>query len=163
MNNSDRLAKHVYGGKAALTIDPSLNRYKTFHTVTLDLAPRRGGETDWQHKISIQPTYQELPLLVALFLGYHSHLHIRRDEKWMEVIDQEKSVFIKGGGGNSVFALPVMPGDRIWLSAMLLQEYAKNFPDMAPALLIASLQTARTVGRRTSQSQDGSGGVISPQ
>ena len=163
MTNPERLAKHVYGGMAALTIDPSLNRHKTFHTVTLDLAPRRGGDTNWQQKISIQPTYQELPLLVALFLGYHSHLQIKRDEKWIEVIDQDKSVFIKGGAGNSVFALPVMPGDRVWLSAMLLQAYAKNFPDMAPALLIASLQTARTVGRSTSQNQDGSGGVINPQ
>jgi len=150
MTNQDRLARHVYGGKAALTIDPSLNRNKTFHTVTLDLAPRRGGETNWQQKISIQPTYQELPLLVALFLGYHSHLQIQRDEKWMEVIDQEKAVFVKGGGGNSVFALPVMPGDRVWLSAMLLQEYSKNFPDMAPALLIASLQTTRRLPRESS-------------
>lgn len=163
MTNPDRLARHVYGGQAALTIDPSMNRNRSFHTVTLDIAPRRGEKTDWQQKISIQPTYQELPLLVALFLGYHSRLQIKRDEKWMEVIDQDKSVFIKGGGGNRVFVLPVMPGDRVWLSAMLLQEYSKNFPDMAPSLLIASLQTARTVNRRTSADAFESGGRINPQ
>lgn len=157
----ERKARHVYGAKAALTIEPMPNSKRDFQTVMLELAPIHGKQAMWDRKVSIQPTFQELPLLAALFLGYHTNLKLQRPGKWMEVEDQKMSVFIKGGDNNGVFALPVMPGDRVWVSALLLQEYSKNFPDMQPAYLIASLQTAKLSARASPPAEfQGRGGQV---
>jgi hypothetical protein len=143
MDNSTSATIHVYGGRAALTIEPCMNSASDFHTLMLEIAPKTESGVDWSRKITIQPTYQEFPLLVATFLGYHSHLQLKRDGKWMELEEQPKAIYIKGGTANCTFAMPVTPGDRVRVSALLLQQYAQNHPGLAPGLLIAALQTTR--------------------
>ena len=47
MDNSTSATIHVYGGRAALTIEPCMNSASDFHTLMLEIAPKteRGSAT----------------------------------------------------------------------------------------------------------------------
>lgn len=140
---------HVYGKSAALTIEACENSKNDFFTVMFEIAPSDNGTADWTKKIAVQPTSQELPSILAVFLGYAVTARIKRDQKWLEVTAQGDRVFFKGGY-QKPYALPIAAGDRVGCCALLLQEYSRNYPDLQPALIIASLQSIRTPSPRSS-------------
>lgn len=120
-----------------------VTRGKRVPTVMLDMAHRVNNAAQWAEKVQMQPTPQELPAITAVFLGYARKAKIERDTRWMEFFDQNANLFIKAGDSSGrVFALPVMPGDRFHVGALMLSRIEAQYAGMGAGLVLAALRGA---------------------
>ena len=70
VNPEDRYSVHVYGGKAALCFEHDLKRNSDLCTVAIDAATSIGERRyNWQEKVRLQVTQQELPVVTAVLCG----------------------------------------------------------------------------------------------
>ena len=144
------LQKHVYGGKAALCFEADETR-KGVHTVCLDAAASTAPrEYDWNNKIRVQFTRDELLVVTAVFFGllpsckYDSHGEGK--DKGFSIEDQGKNLFIKVFAKGAARAVPVTPEDAYYVSAILMRQLRKNSPWMSCSDILQMI--ARVVAAR---------------
>lgn len=105
---------HLYGGNSALTMEASQKKMQdgVFHTLNLDVAPKPGDRVDWDNKISLQLSPNELTLLAGVFLGYAPNAHFQRPGKGIKIERQPSKVYLSASAGKGrIYGLPLNIGD----------------------------------------------------
>lgn len=95
------LSHHVYGVKGALCF--SVDKTKQgFETLSVDAANSTAPKVyDWSNKIRLQLTQNELPIFVALIMGYIPKAEFsNHNGKGMKIVNQGKSLFFQLYGKN---------------------------------------------------------------
>lgn len=129
----DRVQCRVYGGKAALCIDPDETRQGE-PTLRIEAArataPRK---YDWGQKLSLQLTREELPVIAATVLGllprcaYNNHGP--NQDKGLEIVHQGTHLFVRVfQKERGVVAVPVTAADSYALGALCLRQLRKTAP-----------------------------------
>ena len=146
-----RLTLHVYGQQGALTVEADQTR-DGFHTLALDAAQSSGPrQFDWNHKLRLQLTRQELPVVVAVLTGILPGCefgnHGPDNNKGFSLQHQADRgvifcrVFTKG----RVIAVPISAQDAYYVTALALHQLRANTPWLTGTDLLATLRA--TVGR----------------
>ncbi len=129
----DRVQCRVYGGKAALCIEPDETRQGE-PTLRIEAArataPRK---YDWGQKFSLQLTREELPVIAATVLGllprcaYNNHGP--NQDKGLEIVHQGTHLFVRVfQKERGVVAVPVTAADSYALGALCLRQLRKTAP-----------------------------------
>ena len=129
----DRVQCRVYGGKAALCIEPDETRQGE-PTLRIEAArataPRK---YDWGQKLSLQLTREELPVIAATVLGllprsaYNNHGP--NQDKGLEIVHQGTHLFVRVfQKERGVVAVPVTAADNYALGALCLRQLRKTAP-----------------------------------
>ena len=129
----DRVQCRVYGGKAALCIEPDETRQGE-PTLRIEAArataPRK---YDWRQKLSLQLTREELPVIAATVLGllprcaYNNHGP--NQDKGLEIVHQGTHLFVRVfQKDRGVVAVPVTAADSYALGALCLRQLRKTAP-----------------------------------
>lgn len=120
---------HVYGGRAALTIELDEKR-DGYKTVAFDGAPKNGDLIDWKNKTRFQLTHTELPLLTGLFLGMLEELrfdyHGLDKKKSLHVVRRPPNILVRVIDGPKQHTVPLVPGDSHIAGTILLQALTSN-------------------------------------
>lgn len=134
---------HCYGRQAALCVEATRLPRSKQATVSLEIAPRRGEDMDWTHKIVLQLSDSELPLLCALLLGLLPKTHFKRPDKGIEIERQANHFYFKASAGSGrLYALPVTIGDGFRVSTLCLAQLQQQAHTHQPELVIAALRGA---------------------
>jgi len=128
---------HIYGGKAALTVEPGENRNGK-PVVFIDAAPAIAERKyDWEQKIRLMLTPSEVVNVLAVALGYIPSAEFKNhgedSDKWFVVENQKKNLFIKVGQGKTLRAVPVSAFDAFRFAAVLTAQVRKQVPQQAAA------------------------------
>ncbi len=128
---------HIYGGKAALTVEPGENRNGK-PVVFIDAAPAIGErQYDWEQKIRLMLTPAEVVTALAVTLGYLPSCEFKNhgedSDKWFVIENQKKNLFIKIGQGKTLRAVPVAAFDAFRFGAILSAQARKQLPQLAAA------------------------------
>jgi len=129
----DRVQCRVYGGKAALCIETDVTRQDE-PTLRLEAAPATGPRAyNWERKITLQLTREELPVVTATVLGLLARCVYKNHGP-----DHNKGVEIEHQGGHlfvrlfqkerGVLAVPVGPADSYALAALALRALRQGTP-----------------------------------
>lgn len=130
MNLQHNLPRHhCYGSTGAACFE--IVEVDKVLRVNIDLAKIENGKGQrnvaWNKKINFLLTDQELPILMALLLGYAQSISFSRSEKSMAMVRQAPSavgkhggIFIKGFSEGKHVSLPIGPGDSFWISTLVL-------------------------------------------
>ncbi|WP_299021327.1 hypothetical protein [uncultured Photobacterium sp.] len=157
----------VHGGKAALDVRPTEKVRKAdegvvdqhgkrneYHTIQLESAPKLQGQTrafDWQRKVSIQLTQEELPLFIAVCLGLMQKVKFGnhgvgedKGAKYFSVENQGLKVFVQIGcnsqNNKMNLALPVTLPSAIHIGNLALAQYCKNFEGLTSETVLQSIR-----------------------
>lgn len=145
-----RAKHHIYGLKAALTVEMDELRTKddesvVLQTVILEAAAAVGHRSyDWGHKIAFQFMRRELPLLACALLGMLENPlelgnHGQEANKFVAIADQGEKLFVQVKQGARAIAVPVGPSDvHAWLE-LVMRALAANSPAMGEAIQLAAL------------------------
>jgi hypothetical protein len=138
----DQPSFHVYGGKAALTIEAGQTPKSAEATVFVDIAPARAQKSyAWDRKIRWMFTPAELYAALAVVVGCLKQVrfanHGEDAKKWMEIEHQGANLFVKVGDGEAMHALPVYAPDAAKISAILLRQLRANTYGMSDAALLS--------------------------
>lgn len=143
-HTSARESRHVYAGTAALCFEADTTR-KGVPTVLLDAALATAPKSyDWEHKIRIQMTEQELPCVLAVLLGYlpvcDYKNHGEEGNKGFSVERQTGKVFVRAfAAGEKLRAVPMTLGDTALVATLIMQQYRRAHPEMDGAMIDAVL------------------------
>ena len=126
-----------HGKSNAIEFAPD-NTQKGWDTLRIEAAPKLGGNTkayDWANKVSVQVTKTELPIVVAVLLGFLPSCEFGNHgdtAKWFSIENQGQSFYIKVGQASDKRMLPCpVPYVEAHLAGMVaLSQYAKNFDGM---------------------------------
>lgn len=129
-----RRSHHVYGGRAALCFESSRTR-REVPTVTLDAAPSTGPKAyDWKSKTSVQFTVDELPVVLAVFLGIRPACEFKshgpnKDKGFAFEVQDEGKVFAKVFSPDGVRAVPITRPDVFHVARLLLAQLKASAQD----------------------------------
>lgn len=132
MPADERLSFHVYGGKAALCFNADMTK-AGIHTVALDgalaTAPRK---YDWENKIRIQMTRQELPAVLAVLLGYSPSCrfsnHGADKTKGFSIERQPGKFFVNVmQKDRPLVAVPMTDQDAFYVTGLFMRQLGKVF------------------------------------
>ena len=153
---------HIYGSKAALTIEVDTLRGGSdnthpMQTLILEGALATGARIyDWSHKIAFQFTRHELPLLACALFGMLEHdlelgNHGQDANKFVTIADQGDKLYVRMRQGTQSVAVPVSPPDVFaWLS-LLVQVLHTNTPMMGETIQYAALQRIAAMANQQSK------------
>ena len=147
---------HIYGNKAALTIEDSRTRGRDnkpgVHTLMIEIARKRAQDShyDWDNKLSVQLTESEIPELLAVLMGWQTECvfgyHGEGRDKVLNVAHQGQHLYISmAQGGASAGALSVNAADTFAWSMQLLRQLCRNYGGISADALIIVLKN--TMGR----------------
>lgn len=130
MNPQHKLPRHHCYGRTGAACFEIVEVDKVLR-VNIDLANINNAgverKADWNRKMNFMLTDQELPILMALLLGYAQSLRFSRGEKTMEMIRQvpgavgkSGGIFLKGFSEGRNVSLPIGPGDAFWVSTLIM-------------------------------------------
>ena len=141
---SEQAKVRCYGSSSALTIEATKlhkNKVECGDTVNLDVAPKDGNGVQWDRKITVQLSENELPILAAVCLGYLPKAQFKRPDKGIVVERQVNKLYVSAtqGAGNN-FSLPVPIGQSFQISALVLTQLQKQTELNDGHLLIAALR-----------------------
>lgn len=134
-----RRKHHIYGKKAALTIEldqvrRSGDRGEQPYTLMIEAAQSCGERKyDWQSKVPFQLMKRELPLLAAKLLGFVDHPltlanHGPESNKTLKVDDQGSKLFVIVSMGPRTIGVPVEASDvHAWLE-LVMEAMSLNSP-----------------------------------
>lgn len=150
MSNLINYKVKVYGDKFAMTIERAATTGDA-HSVIIEIAKvkvNHGGtkEFNWNEKMQVLLSEQELNLFAGLLLGYIPSIKFERpnDNKWIEFVRQKKTderaggIFVKGFNG-VLHTLPMSPGATCEIAQLCLGQLEKR-GFCSPELLIASIR-----------------------
>ncbi len=126
-----------HGKSNAIEFAPD-NTQTGWDTLRIEAAPKLSGNTkayDWANKVSVQVTKTELPIVVAVLLGFLPSCEFGNHgdtAKWFSIENQGKAFYIKVGQASDKRMLPCpVPYVEAHLAGMVaLSQYAKNFEGM---------------------------------
>ncbi len=127
-----------FGTKSAFTFVETISRQGT-HTINVESAKKIDGSRafDWKKKIILQVTNTELPILATVLLGLlpNARFDSHGDQnKWLEVINQNKNFFLKSGGTNLGMNVAPLPITEAYMAGLLvLGQLSKNFDTSSEA------------------------------
>lgn len=157
----NRLRVRVYGTKAALCVEADTTRQDE-PTLRIEAAPATGPTTyDWQRKLIVQLTREELPLMTATVLGFLPRCECKNhgpdNNKGLEIVHQGGHLFVRVfQKEKGVFALPVNPTDTYALAALGLRALRQATPWLSDqgvlALLRLTVQRMAAATNATAQS-----------
>lgn len=134
---------HAYGRKAALCFSADETRKGRLATVRIEGAESIGERRyDWQQKIAIQLTAKELPVVLAVFMGWLPEVrfqnHGPQKDKAVSLKNQEKGiVFVSVQQGRAARAVPVTATEVYPVVSLLVEQMMANSPHLtAEALLM---------------------------
>lgn len=136
------LSQHIYGGKAAACFSADVTRGGTF-TVRIEAATSSGArQYDWQRKLAIQLSQRELPLVLAVFMGwlpiFEGKGHGENNSKWFTLENQGNKLYLSlNAKGSSPRGVPIMPGDGYAVTTLLMRQMLKNDPFLSPEILLS--------------------------
>jgi hypothetical protein len=134
-DDRDYYSVHIYGGKAALCFQADTTRSGRegeTNTVRLEAAPSKGPRTyNWSEKIAVQFTVKELPLVLAVFMGWMPSVtfkaHGPQQDKGFSMEHQAGGkMFVKVWQAKNGMAVPLYAQDMYAVVALLLRQMAKN-------------------------------------
>lgn len=152
----DYYSVHIYGGKAALCFQADTTRSGREgekNTVRLEAAPSRGPRTyNWGDKIAVQFTVKELPLVLAVFMGWLPSVtfkaHGPQQDKGFSMEHQAGGkMFVKVWQAKNGMAVPLFAQDMYAVVALLLRQMAKNQPFMGVEGVLAVVRQLSAVYR----------------
>lgn len=147
----------AYASTAALTAEPTFvqkgrdeGEGALFHTVSLDISQGSAPRYEWQSKLTVRLTAQELPVFLAVLLGWvpraEGRHHGPQKDKGFEIEHQGNKVFFKiTQARQGVRAIPLTGADLLALSGLVTHQLLKNMPWLTSDSLLALLKN--TVGR----------------
>lgn len=150
---------NVYGKKAALQLSESRTRRNEDYTVMIEGAVRSNPSNpsdktfNWEKKIALQLTLNELPLFIAVLNGYIGAVefanHGADNTKSLRIALQDKNFFISlSAKDHPVTPVPVSFMDGLLLSHFALNEYLRNYPNLSAD---AALNTIARVAQEMNQ------------
>lgn len=134
-----RIKLVAYGGRAAFQFEQSQTK-DGVSTVGIESAPKLNPNDHndkrykWDEKTTFQITFEELPILVAVLLGFTKSIRFDNhgsDNKFFEIENQGKNFFMKLGGAKGLKVAPVSVIEGYHFGMLALNEYTKNFPDIS--------------------------------
>tara|TARA_R110001583_G_scaffold88182_4_gene229033 strand:- start:1163 stop:1636 length:474 start_codon:yes stop_codon:yes gene_type:complete len=135
-----------FGQNAALTVEATpllVNGAAGGCTVNLELAKRAGSGFDWNSKIQIQLSEDELSAFASVLLGYLPKFHFKRPGKGIEVERQSERIYVKGtAGAGTIYALPLPPGRVFAVSTLVIGQLQLHFECTDTQVILASLRGA---------------------
>lgn len=125
---------HIYGGKAALTIEADETRAGT-PTISIDAAPATAPrQYDWSSKLRLQVTAKELPVVAAVVAGYSSSCEFKNhgdgNNKGFSITAQQTGLFMRVFGPERLYAVPVDAADGFYFGALVLEQVRKACPTL---------------------------------
>lgn len=128
------LQLNSYGGKCAFQIETSVTK-DNWYTINIESALRENHSDPqnkryaWKNKTVLQMTKSELPIFVAVMLGYLPSARFdNHDTKYLEVINQNKNFFFKTGGqSRDLHVAPIPTVDAYMFGTAALTQYCRNF------------------------------------
>ncbi|MCB1810543.1 MAG: hypothetical protein KDK04_02295 [Candidatus Competibacteraceae bacterium] len=135
----------VYGGKAALCVESDDTRHGE-PTLRIEAAVATAPKQyDWNQKITVQLTREELPMVTATVLGLLGKCecknHGPENDKGLEVIHQGGNLFVRVfQKGQSVRAIPVNASDTYYLAALCLRQCRKAAPWLSDQGVVSTLK-----------------------
>jgi len=153
----DRVQCRVYGGKAALCIETDVTRQDE-PTLRLEAAPATGPRAyNWERKITLQLTREELPVVTATVLGLLARCvyknHGPDHNKGVEIEHQGGHLFVRlFQKDRGVLAVPVGPADSYSLAALALRALRQGAPWLSDQGILMLLKL--TVQRMGSAAQN---------
>lgn len=135
-----------FGAGAALTVEatPLMHRGEPVGwTVNLDIAPRNRDSIEWQRKLTLQLSENELPIMAAVCLGLLPSATFKRPQKGIRIERQPGRLFISAtqGRGNA-YSLPIPIGQVFHIGALVLKQLSEHTKLTDGSLLLASLRGA---------------------
>ena len=131
-----------YASKAALCISADQTR-SGVHTVRIEAAEAAAQRrSDWQQKIAVQLSRRELPLVLAVFMGWLDRFegkgHGDNNSKWFIVENQSNKLFLSiHGKGQTPRGAPIQPGDGYAVTTLMLRQLLRNDPFLSPSILLS--------------------------
>jgi len=148
---------HIYGSKAALTIELDRLRERDESgqerwSLMVEAALAKSARSyDWDHKIAFQLTRGELPAVAATLMGYLETLHLKNHgaqaDKSLDLQNQGDKVFAKLSQGKQMMAVPVTSGDvHAWLELVMLA-LLRNAPEVGEMMHMAMIKRVAEMER----------------
>lgn len=151
MNSPTSNKIKAYGEKFAMTIERATTTNEA-HSIIIEIAKVKmvqsgKKEFNWNEKMQILLSEQELNLFAGLLLGYLPSVKFERpnDNKWVEFTRQKKSedrvaggIFVKGFNGE-LHTLPIVPGVVCEIAQLCLGQLERRGL-CSPELLIAAIR-----------------------
>ncbi|MBG6083218.1 hypothetical protein [Rubrivivax gelatinosus] len=141
-DREDYLSQHIYGGKAAACFNADVTRGGT-HTVRIEAATSSGArQYDWQRKIALQLSQRELPLVLAVFMGWLPRFegkgHGENNSKWFTLENQGNKLYLSvNAQGQAPRGVPIMAGDSYAVTTLLIRQMLRNDPFLSPEIVLS--------------------------
>lgn len=139
-HNSPRSQPKVkaYARNAAFCAEAVLAKDSHYPTLNLEVARKPAGrdDYDWNSKLVIQLSKQELPELAALTLGHINNLKFSRNDCGIEIDRQKTGLYLRASR-KSVIAMPITRSDCFRLSMLTLSRLEASSLCSTEALLAA--------------------------
>lgn len=137
-----------HGKAVAIGFEPDKTRQGWF-SARIESAKKvnpNSKEFAWKHKISIQLTKSELPIVIAVLLGYKKTCKFENhgeDNKWFEIINQGANFFVKMGsiGDKRMDVCPVSLVDAHLMGLLALTAHTKNFDGLTTDAALEAVKT----------------------
>ena len=140
----------AYGGKAAFQVSTTKTKDKR-DTISIESANKlnpndaNDRKLDWNNKLLFQLSLNELPVFIAVMLGYvekaRFDLHGACNSKYLEVINQQKNFYFKSGSQDiQMKVAPVSVADATHFGMLALGAYAQNFPGLSSETTLTGLK-----------------------
>ncbi|SFL28901.1 hypothetical protein [Azotobacter beijerinckii] len=147
----DRPSVHVYGGRFALCFEADQTR-QGFPTVAIEATNATGSlQYDWSQKIRLQLTRAEMPVVTAVLLGVLPGCEFKnhgqdKDKGFSLERQSEGRVFVKVfAREQGVKAVPIVPGDLFFVSALFVRQLRKACPWMDATSLVELIKLTQTM------------------
>ena len=152
---------HVYSSGAALCVE--LDDLRTegplgaLKSLTLEFAKASSGgngakEYDWERKIAFQLTRKELPIFLAVLMGWSSSWEAKghgvEHDKSLSVRAQESGLLFTLRRGGTVVLVPAPGAELYGLVALALKALLLNDPHLSSQCVLAMCKSGAVWGRR---------------
>jgi len=153
--------QHVYGGKGALYFQANFKEKHGLYTIAVDGAPSAGiRKYDWNKKIRLQLTQEELPRFFAVFSGMSQFCKLSNhgpgNNKALEIHDQGNSLFVQMYAPKQNIAVKILPSDAFYISQIIMRQMLLNAPwmDSTGVLNLVRMVVANRMENHPSQQQN---------
>jgi len=156
------VSRAAYGAKAAFTMQMAKSRPSSssedaegFYTVNIEAAPAKsesGGNRsfDWQNKITLQLTRNELVVVAAVFYGFMSSCtfssHGPANDKGFSMERKDGGIIARVNATGRSYAVKLTPPDIFYMGAILTRQLLAQTPWLDSQMLRDLLQGAFSEG-----------------
>lgn len=152
LNLPGRLQVRLLGRESAHILEIGPHRrsasFMGAHVVTIESAHALLGTSgyDWDNKLTLQLTPEEMPQATAVLMNLSASARFRRDDaehgKFAELRRQESGLVLVTGQGGAVHAVPVKAGALYYLLSLFCRAMARGLPGSSVAEVLALVEAA---------------------